>query len=292
MKVHLLSITSLFIWVPVACLAFQQGSGNPGQDRPATQGKFPWHQQGSLDRIAGRFPPPEGFNRIELPADSFGSWLRQLPLLPGKPRVKLFDGRIKANQSAHIAVLDLDVGRGNLQQCADAIIRLRAEYLWAMNRKSEIQFRFTSGHPAEWSAWQSGMRPVIQGQEVHWRSKARDDSSYANFRKYLDTVFTYAGSASLARALQKVSNAATILPGDIFIQGGYPGHAVIVLDVAENVAGQRVFLLAQSYMPAQQMHVLRAPGQAHSPWYRVKKQGELKTPEWSFRASDLRRFPN
>ena len=51
--------------------------------------------------------------------------------------------------------------------------------------------------------------------------------------------------------------------GDVFIKGGFPGHAVVVLDMAENDrTGQRVFLLAQSYMPAQDIHIMKNPTNA------------------------------
>ena len=45
--------------------------------------------------------------------------------------------------------------------------------------------------------------------------------------------------------------------GDVFIQGGFPGHAIIVVDLAENEVGEKCFLVAQSYMPAQEIHVLK-----------------------------------
>ena len=80
------------------------------------------------------------------------------------------------------------------------------------------------------------------------------------------------------------------MPGDVFVEGGFPGHAVIVLDVAENAHGERLFLLAQSYMPAQDMHVLRAPGCQHKPWYSAAFKGNLETPEWTFERGDLRKF--
>jgi len=44
-------------------------------------------------------------------------------------------------------------------------------------------------------------------------------------------------------------------PGDIFYHGGSPGLAFMVLDVVENDLGNKMFLLAQSYMPAQEMHI-------------------------------------
>jgi hypothetical protein len=104
-------------------------------------------------------------------------------------------------------------------------------------------------------------------------------------------VFTYAGSASLAAELVAVADPAEIRPGDVFIQGGFPGHAVLVTDVAEDSAGERILLLLQSYMPAQDIHVLTNPSSPISPWYSARKEGVLQTPEWTFRYSDLRRFP-
>ena len=114
---------------------------------------------------------------------------------------------------------------------------------------------------------------------------------YGNFRAYLDNVFTYAGTASLEREMRPVS-LAQIQPGDVWIQGGYPGHAVLVLDVAQKPGSdEKLFLLAQSYMPAQDFHVLVNPQDATlSPWYAAEFDDELHTPEWSFSKSDLRRF--
>ena len=75
------------------------------------------------------------------------------------------------------------------------------------------------------------------------------------------------------------------------IRGGFPGHAVLVADVAENARGEGIFLLLQSYMPAQQIHVLKGPDEAQRPWYPARSSGPLKTPEWRFEYGDLYRFP-
>ena len=80
--------------------------------------------------------------------------------------------------------------------------------------------------------------------------------------------------------------------GDVFIQKGNPyGHAVIVVNMAmEKQTGRKLFMLAQSYMPAQDIQILINPGQSEiSPWYTLKK-GSVVTPEWTFHTSDLRRF--
>lgn len=239
------------------------------------------------DTVAERFAPPAGFARVEVGDGTFGAWLRRLPLKPGRPMVRLYDGLPKPNPFVHVAVVDLDVGERDLQQCADAVIRLRAEYLLEAGRDDEIAFRFTSGDEARWDAWREGMRPSVSGSRVTWSRTAAPDASYESFRRYLDVVFTYAGSRSLARDLAKVDDPAGVEIGDVFVQGGSPGHAVIVVDVAGNGAGERRFLLAQSYMPAQEIHVLKGPD---GPWYPARSSGVLETPEWTFRYEDLRRF--
>jgi len=236
-----------------------------------------------------RIEPPDGYERFEVAPGSFGAWLRELPVRPGRPDVHLYDGRLKDNQLAHHAVLDIDVGVSDLQQCADAVIRLRAEYLFSGACSDDIRFNFTSGDTAHWKEWREGMRPIISGNDVSWERTAAADDSYSNFRRYLDIVFTYAGSASLENELQAVDDPARPEPGDIFIQGGFPGHAVIVLDVAEDGDGERIFLLAQSYMPAQDIHVLRSFEEIN-PWYLAQVDGALRTPEWEFEYRDLKRF--
>lgn len=258
--------------------------------RPAPA-DYAWLQAGAPGgTLAERIAPQAGFRRAPAAPGSFAAWLRSLPLHPARPPVHLFDGRLKGNQEAHHAVVRLDTGARDLQQCADAVMRLRAEFLRDRGCDEDIAFRFTSGHRAAWTDWRRGLRPRIAGNQVTWRSAAAADGSYASFRRYLETVFTYAGSASLSRELERV-DPAQLAAGDVFIQGGFPGHAVLVADVAEDGRGRRAFLLLQSYMPAQEVHVLRNPAVPGSPWYTAKSSGALETPEWRFRFEDLRRFP-
>jgi hypothetical protein len=230
---------------------------------------------------------------VDVVSGSFGEWLRGLPLKPGRPSVRLYDGRIKPRADVHAAVVDLDVGRRDLQQCADTIIRLRAEYLWVAGRKDEIRFQFTSGHPAVWLDWAAGSRPVVSGNRVEWRPLAAADSGQANFRAYLEQVFMYAGTISLRRELVPVAPGGAVEIGDVFVQAGSPGHAVLVVDVSvEQSTGRRAFLLLQGFTPAQEAHILVNPGDPGlSPWYDGAIDAVLETPEWSFGRGDWRRFP-
>jgi hypothetical protein len=253
---------------------------------------YPWVSAfAARDRLAARVAAPRGFVRTAAPVGSFAAWLRGLPLRPGCLPVHLYDGTRKGNQQAHAAVLHLDVGQADLQQCADAVMRLRAEYLYSRGDYAKIHFNFTNGTRVDFSAWARGLRPVIRGNRVTWASRARPDYGYATFRAYLTTVFTYAGTASLARELAPVA-VADIQPGDVFIHGGAPGHAVIVLDVATHPRTRQTrFLLAQSYMPAQEMHLLKNPSDPRlSPWYPADFGPMLITPEWTFQATELKRW--
>jgi hypothetical protein len=242
--------------------------------------------------IASEIRPPKGYTRTREVPGSFASWLRHLPLKPKHTPVYLYNGRKKANQSAHFSVIDIDIGTRNLQQCADGVIRLRAEFLYFKKQFDSIHFNFTSGHRASFKMWASGYRPVVKGRNVRWVKKADPDSSYRNFRRYLKTVFTYAGSYSLNRELKPRNDVSNMRIGDVFIKGGFPGHAVVVVDMGENRrTGKKVFLLAQSYLPPQDIHVLKNPTNRElSPWYDLEFGETLQTPEWEFRRSESTSF--
>jgi hypothetical protein len=254
---------------------------------------YPWLQ--AYDQtyaLINRIAAPEGYTRVIAPQNSFQDWLRHLPLKPGKPAVYLYSGREKANQAAHVAVMEIDVGNQDLQQCADAIIRLRAEYLYSIQAYKAIHFNFTSGDTASFESWRAGYRPIVRGNTVTWRQSQKPDSSYATFRAYLNTVFLYAGTYSLSQELQGVPDIHDMQIGDVLIEGGFPGHAVLVVDMAiEESTGKKLFLLAQSFMPAQDIHILRNPtNQALSPWYDLDFGQTLSTPEWTFTKEQVKRF--
>lgn len=240
--------------------------------------------------ISERFGLPEGFERITAEEGSFGDYLRSLPLKPHGSPVLYFDGDIKPAE-IHAAVLNIDVGDRDLQQCADAAMRLRAEYLYGKGEFEKIHFNFTNGFKVEYSKWVQGYRVAINGNKTSWVKKTSQASDYQNFRKYLDIVFAYAGTASLVKELNSV-DIEDMQIGDVFIKGGSPGHCVIIVDVAKNKeTGEKLFLLAQSYMPAQDIHILKNPhNDEGNPWYSLKAGEELDTPEWNFSADQLMRF--
>lgn len=227
--------------------------------------------------IKTRFNTPKGFERAQLDSNSFGFYLRNFPLHEVNRVVHYFDGREKTKQDVYCSVLKQEIDPVDLQQCADAVMRLRGEFLFQQKRFDDIHFNFVS-----------------DGKPHYFKEHANGDYSYKKFRSYMKYIFSYANTGSLKKELVAVPRIDEIEVGDVFIQSGNPyGHAVIVMDVVVSSEGNKRFILAQSYMPAQETQVLINPIDAElSPWYDAV-EGKIITPEWTFNASDLSRFaPN
>jgi hypothetical protein len=252
-------------WLPAIILPVfaqcQQPAGNITQ--------HPDQETLSISTIAD-ISLPAGFTRLPAGRDSFTAWLRNIKVKKDR-QVYLYNGRLKRNQDAQFAVLDIPVGAKDLQQCADAVMRMRAEYLYQQNRFSEISFADNNGKK--------------------YNCPAGTDRK--NFERYLESVFAYCGTASLEKQLRRVPVFNNIQPGDVLIKGGFPGHAVMVMDVAADSSGRKIYLLAQSYMPAQDIHILKNPMYENlSPWYLAENDDNLfiYSPEWTFSAKELRRW--
>ncbi len=252
---------------------------------------FPWTTSDKSVSFIKNIPTPEGFTRVNYSENSFGDWLRNLPLKNKNKKVKYYNGGTKPHD-VHEAIINIDVGNKDLQQCADAVMRLKAEYHYSRKEYEKIHFNYTSGDKVSFDDWRRGKKPIIKGNKVVFSSPSGSiNNSYTNFKKYLIQIFSYAGTASLSKELKSIA-LKDIQAGDVFIQGGFPGHAVIVMDVAQNNNGDKIFMLAQSYMPAQDIHILKNNMSNNmSPWYSTSFENELNTPEWTFHRADLKRFP-
>jgi len=214
----------------------------------------------------GDIPVPSGYTRMAAVAGSFAGWLRSVPLKKNKT-VYYYNGSLKPNQSAQYAVLEISVGTKDLQQCADAVMRLRAEYLYAEKRYTDIAFIDFSG---KWYNWLGG-------------------ANRPGFDNYLQNVFGWCGSASLEKQLKPVTDFNNIKAGDVLVKGGFPGHAMTVVDVAKNDTGKKVYMLVQGYQPAQDLHVVvNLLNNKLSPWYEVNEMDDIITPEWRFVKKNLK----
>ena len=242
--------------------------------------------------IKGRFPTPVGYAYVNVHQNSFEEYLENFPLKKyGSPILK-YDATEIETQHLHEAIFDIDTGTKDLQQCADAIIRLRAEYLFKMKKFDDIKFHFTSGDLMTWNDYKNGTRAFVNGNSVQFKKTEKLDDSYENFRKYLDLIFTYAGTISLNKETKPVLKTNDLKVGDILITAGSPGHIVFIAGVSENQKGEKLFLLAEGFTPAQSIHVLKNPFDPKiSPWYELDVNApETKTARYFFKPSNFRSF--
>ena len=242
--------------------------------------------------IKERFPAPEGYAYVDTEKNSFEEYIENFPLKKyGSPILK-YDGSEIATQNLHEAIFDIDTGTKDLQQCADAIIRLRAEFLFKMKRFDDIKFHFTSGDLMTWNNYKNGTRAFVNGNSVQFKNTENFDDSKENFRKYLDLIFTYAGTISLNKETKPVMKTNDLKVGDILITAGSPGHIVFIAGVSENQKGEKLFLLAEGFTPAQSIHVLKNPFNPEiSPWYELDvNSAETKTARYFFEPSNFRSF--
>ncbi len=141
--------------------------------------------------VADRYLPPAGYDRSDVESDSFGAFLRQQLLKPYGEKVLYYNGRQKSSEGIYDSVFDVDIGDRDLHQCADAIMLLRAEYLYAQRRYDDIAFNFVSGFSAEYSKWMDGYRIRVEGNDVSYYEATDPSDNYDSFRKYMDMVFSH-----------------------------------------------------------------------------------------------------
>lgn len=207
----------------------------------------------------GQLPPPPGYTRVKCDDESFGAYLRQLPLKRRGSRVHLYKSdKLARFQGCNYAVVDMPL-LSNYEQCADVCMRLRAEYLYSIGEYQKIRFKALDGSILQYKGGQS--------REA--------------FERFMRHVYGVCNTTSMCASMPKRAFA-DLEAGDVFVyksrkQGRY-GHAVIVVDIAENAAGEKVFLVVEGNTPARDMHVLRNPYRLFmSAWYKLNPDGELQS---------------
>ena len=219
----------------------------------------------------GEIPVPGGYERVAVDSGSFGDFIRKFPLQKRGSHLRYHNGTLAYGQYFGYAVLDLPM-LSNTEQCADAVMRMRAEYLWSIGNYESIHFRSVSGKDQKYGG----------------------NADRKAFEKYLRGVFDNSNTASLRREM-KPNALASIVPGDVFVYespgAGFYGHAVLVVDVAINKkTGQKAIMLAQSSTPALTMHIIRDfLHPIRSPWVVLDDTtNELSISGIHFEMSDLR----
>ena len=218
--------------------------------------------------VSTAFVAPAGYTILKEPAGSFGYYLQHLPLKPAGTHTHLYNGKVAATDYYTAAVVNMSVGNRDLQQCADAVMRLRGEYLYHKKDYKAISFNFTSGFKCDFVHYAEGYRCYNE----RWVHTGHKDYSYTNFMHYMNLVFNYAGTLSLDKEMVPVQSQDSLKTGDVFIWGGSPGHCFIVLNTAVNSKDQKRFIIAQSYIPAQDIQVLSNHG---SPWFSLYEKADI-----------------
>ena len=119
--------------------------------------------------ILERFIPPKNYERVEISENSFGAFLRTFPLKEYGSPVFLYNGQVKRN-NVHVSVFNMPLLEVDLIQCADAVIKLRAEYLYNQKRYSEIQFHITNGMLVPFEKFAEGERVIVSGNKTQLKS--------------------------------------------------------------------------------------------------------------------------
>lgn len=189
--------------------------------------------------VATAFPVPSGYTAVD--GGAFGAYLGALRVLDPAVPVRTYDGRIVDHRAR---VIDLPMVPGDLQQCADSAIRVRAE--WQRSVGQSPSFHATSGDPLPWSRYEAGEKPYDDHGKIAWKP-----GSSRQWDDYLASVFMWAGTRSLAYDTTAVDDPR---PGDVVVYPGSPGHAVVLLEVAKR-GDDTLVLFAEGYMPAQNFHV-------------------------------------
>ncbi len=227
--------------------------------------------------IKARFVCPNGFTRNQYADTSFGYYLENLPLKKWGTKVAYFNGTFKEKNNVYISVIDKAIGVKDLHQCADATMYLWADYLFVNKKFNQIQFKFLGDN-----AWHN-----------YW-DWCGGKVTKTNFFKYMEQVWSAANTKSLSTQVKPIT-LANVTIGDILLQTGNPyGHALMIVDVCENkTTKEKKYMLAQSYMPAQETQVLINPNSvddANKVWFTFKEGEPIITPEWEFTTADFKRF--
>lgn len=246
----------------------------------------------SGNTISTRFKVPEGYERVKTEEGSFEYYLQNLPLKKYGSKAYHYNGKINRNAPVY-GVFDNEITPKNLEQCADAVMRLWAEYLYYRGEYDRIKFNFVNGFECDYVSYAEGNRLHVDDKICYWYKDAEEDYSYETFRRYMDLVHNYANTTSLQKQAEPVSYE-DIRIGDIFVMTASQmnkslGHAVIVVDMCVNKeTGEKLLLIAESTTPASETYVVT--DREGNVWIRLDEFGALHTSTWSCPGEFLRRL--
>lgn len=264
--------------------------------------------------IGERFNAPEGYKKVDVEKGSYAEFIRNYTLKPYGAVAYYYDDKtgsyLENKEASTKGVFSMPNALNRWMQCADSVIMLYAEYLYSQQKHSDISFTFANGFVCDWISYMQGYRFNSSGKGS-WELKAEPSDSYETFQKYLDLVYQYANTDSLARDMSSTPAMDDISIGDAFVVGVAQlqsvaatvnpdanvryGHAIFVVDVAVNPeTGKKMFMLAEGNTPATEISIIENPDSEHGVWFEFNEVGAfIKSNEsripWS--AAWLKRFP-
>jgi hypothetical protein len=143
---------------------------------------------------------PPGWERIQARTSSFGEYLQHLPF-ELTDSTFFWDGRSGIYHSV-AAVHRFDQLHEN-QQCADIIMRFYSDYLRSRGR-------------------------IIQWHDVNGKLKKYDGG---NYERYMNDIYNFSNTYSLYHFDSYPVELNDMLPGDILIIPGFPGHVIMIADI-------------------------------------------------------------
>jgi hypothetical protein len=245
------------------------------------------------ENLTTLYPEPAGYRRVAVEAGSFAEYVRNLAVLPDTAAVRYYDGRRVQQWPGSSRVVDLPfLFKSDVEQCADMALRLVSEYFWQAGQADSLAFRLQNGQEIGWREWRAGRRLRYDAEsDRHVRSREAADSSRAAFEEFLFYLFHWTGSVALKRDLRRIT-ASELRPGDLIVQNtsGAMGHVSVILDAAVNGDGERLYLIANGWTPAQSMFI-RQPqeGEGSDGWFSLAGY-ERHLRGYQFGPFELRRF--
>ena len=245
--------------------------------------------------ISSMIQVPQDFIRPPFPATSLQSYLQTLPVKSYNSKVIKYDGYEK-HFNCYAAVLQTDLEITEDLIHGEHIIQyLRAQFLYKSEKYDMINYSYDDNRSLSFDQWGAGARFVWQDTIYVLDTIAAENYSYESFQKYMNTIFQNSSTNSIAMDTRNIDYSELSI-GDVLVQPKdfrNRGHAVFVVDMAVHPStGEKLVLLAQGYMPSQDLHILKNTLEPEiSPWYRVNDESPyFATAQWTFRQKHARRF--
>jgi len=218
--------------------------------------------------ISNYFKIPESYKRIA--KTNYHKWLINKEIKVEE--VKTYDGYIIYGLGDYYAAkFDYNIGKRDLHQCADAAMYFRAWYHFNEGNINKIAFTFTDGTRYSYNKF---------------LKQKKLSNTFNSFNKYMTVIWSYAGTWSINKYDTIPVSVNNISAGDIFVIGGFPGHAITVVDIIENECGDKKIMISQSFMPAQDHHILLNP-KSNTVWFDIN---EVRNTGFGFTEDNLKRF--